>query len=306
MLTACPRCHESLTPQPGAKPVGEPAESYSECARVCLNCEIALSNARKPTFIRRDWRDGLWRRGTASRLLRIIGGSLSEGTREKKLARLAHERSEDLLTWNVFSWLEDRGLLGRVISLTRGQESPSAVRILYWGFNARETGDTVRVIAELRELLTKTFREPRLSEPDVILVRDTSLVFIEAKFDSPNDRQPGKDVDRYVPRVPDWFVAKDLVQSAGYYELTRNWAIGAALAEKLSKDFTLVNLVRRGLEEDIEQHFRALITSRGRFKRLEWEHLVTAVEPALAAHLQHETLYFEPAFPTLGVTPPSA
>jgi len=304
VLTTCPSCRGPLTPQPGAKPVGETAESYSECARVCLNCEIALSNARKPTFIRCDWRDGLWRRDTAGRLNRIVAGSLSEGTREKKLARLAHERSEGLLTWNVFSWLEDRGLLGRVVSLIRGQESPGKVDILYWGFNDRDAGYAARTIAELRGLLTETFREPRLSEPDVILVSDTSLVFVEAKFDSPNDRQPGKDVDRYVRRVPDWFVAEDRVQSAGYYELTRNWAIGAALAEKLSKDFTLVNLVRHGSEEDIERDFPALITSRGHFKRLEWEDLVDAVEPALIAHLQHETLYFEPAFSTLGVKRP--
>jgi hypothetical protein len=31
-----------------------------------------------------------------------------------------------------------------------------------------------------------------------------------------------------------------------------------------------------------------------------WEDLVEAIEPALAVHLQDETLYFEPAFPSLG------
>src|SRR4051794_36751405 len=100
MPTLCPLCKQPPTAQPGAKAVGVTADSYSECARVCLDCGIALSNANRPTFIRRDWRDGLWRRPTAGRLLRVIAGSLRGS--EKKKERLAHERSEDLLTWNVF------------------------------------------------------------------------------------------------------------------------------------------------------------------------------------------------------------
>ena len=107
--TTCLLCQRPLVIQPGAEPLGKRANSYDNFWEACPRCAIALSNATGParTFIRRDWRDGLWRRSTAQRLEAILDCSLNIRSRRKKKARLAHERSEDLLTWNAFSWLED-------------------------------------------------------------------------------------------------------------------------------------------------------------------------------------------------------
>jgi hypothetical protein len=297
VLLACPRCNNPLSEVPTAKALGETAECYADCRRVCATCDIGLSNsADHPTFIRGDWRDGLWRRGTASRLERMIRTSLNQRSRETKRRRLAHERSEDLLTWNVFSWLEDRGLLADVARFLGLDAPDGAVKIVYWG---ADHSDVLGL--DLAQFLVDTFGERRgsLSEPDVMLVAPAALAMIEVKLDSPNEPQPGKAVDRYVNAVPGSFRPVAEVQSAAYYELTRNWAIGAALAQKLSRRFALVNLVREGQEVDIEERFGRVVLPKKGFKRATWETLIRAVEPALVAHLEDETLCFEPAFPTL-------
>ena len=106
--------------------------------------------------------------------------------------------------------------------------------------------------------------------------------------------------------VPGWFQkGVDEIAGAGYYELTRNWAIGGALAEQLGKQLALVNLVCDGEEGKVGIEFRPLLSSKGRFAILTWEDLVNTVEPALVLHLRNESFYFKPAFPSL-LTPGSA
>jgi len=260
--THCPRCGSTLMEQPGARKLGETAERYQDCKYVCTSCNIGLSNAKlRPTFIRGNWRDGLWRRSTETRLERLLDQALSEITREKKRRRLANERSEDLLTWNVFSWLETRHLLGRLIRWLGLPEPSDAPAIYYWGATDRPAAGV-----DLRHLLTRHFGEAasRLSEPDVILVGQASVVFVEAKFGSPNDRQIGTTkTDKYIAGAPAWFLGNaEAVRQAGYYELTRNWAIGGVLAEQLGRRFALMNLVRRGDEGKASEAFAALLSPK--------------------------------------------
>ncbi len=303
MHTHCPICGSALVEQPGARKLGETAERYQDCKRICPSCNIGLSNSEiRPTFIRANWRDGLWRRSSAARLERLIDQSLNEPTREKKLRRLANERAEDLLTWNVFSWLESRRLLGQLIRWVGLSDPSDTPSIYYWGATDRPAAGVA-----LRELLTRHFGESSnsLSEPDVVLVGEAAIVFVEAKLGSPNDHQIGTKADKYVNAAPGWFRGNaESVRQAGYYELTRNWAIGGALSERLGKRFALVNLVRSGDEGKVSEEFRPLLSDKGTFAVRTWEDLVQAVEPALAAHLQDETLYFEPAFPNLVVFRP--
>jgi hypothetical protein len=294
----CPLCGSPLSIQPGARPLGETAEAFEDCERICRTCDIGLSNARRPTYIRRRWEDGLWRRHTAGRLRKVVGSSLNVTARAKKLHRLAHERSEDLLTWNVFSWLEDSAALSRACVTLGLTPSPTSTRIFYWG-----TNDRYSFPCPLDTLLQQRFSEvpTSMSEPDVMLVTETTIVVIEAKLGSPNDRQPGRNMTHYLSGSPGWFASDTEVQAAGYYELTRNWAMGAALAERLQKSFALVHLVRQQDEVDIERTFGKLVTARGVFKRATWEDFVPACEPSLGMHLRDQTLYFEPAFPSLAV-----
>ena len=305
MITTCPMCQSPLVTQSGAKEIGSTAETYADCNRICVPCGIGLSNAAsRPTFIRKDWRDGLWRRSTAVRLDRLVDRALNEVSRQKKRRRLANERSEDLLTWNVFSWLDDRSLLGQVIRWTGLPESSETPSIYYWGATERAVPGM-----DLADLLVRRFAEsPRsLSEPDVIIVGQDSLVFVEAKFGSANDRQVGTKSDPYVNGAPTWFRASSQATAqAGYYELTRNWAIGGALADQLGRRFALVNLVRSAEETRVGEELGPLLADRGRFLVRTWSDLVWAIEPALVAHLRDETLSFAPAFPGLALDRPSS
>jgi hypothetical protein len=306
MRTHCPRCGSALMEQLGGRKLGQTADRYQDCRYICTSCNIGLSNAKsRPTFIRGNWRDGLWRRSTAPRLERLLDQALSDISREKKRRRLANERAEDLLTWNVFSWLETRHLLGHIIRWLGLPEPSDTPSIYYWGATDRPAAGV-----DLRHLLTRHVGESArsLSEPDVIIVGQASVVFVEAKFGSPNDRQIGTTkTDKYLKAAPGWFRGdSEAVGQSGYYELTRNWAIGGVLAEQLGKRFALVNLIRRGDEGTVIGEFGPLLSDKGVFAVRTWEDLVEAIEPALAAHLQDETLYFESAFPSLNIRHPQA
>jgi hypothetical protein len=303
MTTTCPLCHGPLLTQPGAKQLGERADCFEDRREMCQACRIALTNATGSlrTFIKKDWKDGLWRPETATRLERVVAGSLSEVSRAKKTRRLAHERSEDLLTWNVFSWLEDHGRLEDVVTFF-GCDGSTPVQAFYWGFNDRHSFPTLSPGMNLRRFLAERFRESLqgLSEPDVILFGDRHVIFVEAKLGSPNEQRANDvRVDKYVKAMPEWFADPDRVRAAGYYELTRNWAIGAALATDLGKAFMLVSLVRAADEQGIEGSFGPVLAPRGVFRRCTWEHL-SGIEPAIRPWLQRQTLHFQPAFPGLG------
>jgi len=299
LIAACPLCRGPLHVQPGAKPVGVKAEGYADCHQACAACGIALTNARpNPTFIRKDWRAGLWKPETASRLELILRRSLNRRSRAKKELRLAYERSEDLLTWNVFSYLEDVGLLGEITKVFGATAPSQGVRIFYWGANDRYA---FRDVA-LDELFVETFGEhpSSVSEPDIMLLGDNQLTIIEAKLGSPNPLQRDKPFAKYVSPVPRWFNELRVVQTAGYYELTRNWAIGGLLAERLGVPFALINLVREGEELNIERDFGATVSSSGHFRRLTWEKIAQSADSGLRNHLARQTLYGSAAFRSLG------
>jgi hypothetical protein len=284
--------------QPDARPLGKLADSYNKCWETCPRCGIALSNATGPTrtFIRRNWADGLWRRGTAERLETVLSCSLNIRSRRKKRARLAHEGSEDLLTWNVFSCLEDRQLLGEFLEIL-GRHTEGPVTVFYWGYNDRQVFPL-----DLRAMLKKPpFEEwpQSLSEPDLIMVSPHDVVFVEAKFGSPNEHKTDDQrIDKYVEAMPECFADLATVRTAGYYELTRNWAIGAAVARELNREFTFVNLVRSGDEPQVSKRFGGAIKGKGMFQRCEWEDLA-ALDSFIASCLRGQTLCLKRAFPSL-------
>jgi hypothetical protein len=299
-LTRCPRCSAELEIDPVR---GRPsaARGYDDCQRRCRVCRIGLSNSStKPTFIREDWRTGLWRPGETQRLETILRHSLNRKSRKSKKARLANERSEDLLTWNVFSWLEDHGRLGAFARFVGTSADTTDPRVFYWGANDRYPFGRL----DLPALLTAPpfLEKPvRLSEPDVILLSGLDLILVEVKLDSPNDRTPGLEkIGEYVAAAAGWFRPAADVVAAGFYELTRNWAIGGAIADRLGRRFTLVNLIRharRAPEERTRSEFQRIVTTRGTFRQVTWEDCAEAVCPEIIPRLRSQTLYFKPAFP---------
>jgi hypothetical protein len=272
------------------------ASSYLECRRHCPTCGIGLSNARDlPTFARCDWKSGLWERASAARLEAACRARLHGSAFEGKLKVMQWERSEDLLTWNVFEHLERTGQLTAFVASVTGALAVEVPSIAYWGWN-----DPLPPVREQAEaVLRECFDEQpgRMSEPDLMVVSGKRLIIVEAKFDSaaPNeDKLHGK----YVAASAGAFtsVAKDARPSA--YQLVRNWALGYNLAQRHGYEFWLIYLVRDPEARETEAEFRPLVTRPDSFKRVTWEGLARAA-PSLVPFLRRVTLHFRGAFPNL-------
>lgn len=135
-------------------------------------------------------------------------------------------------------------------------------------------------------------RGRRSPKPDAVLLFEDLLVFIEAKLGARNATTPS-DPDnpkRYETGHGSWFGRvfregvgfRSLAVEARLYELMRLWLIGTWVAEDTGRRFALVNLVRSSQEVDIEARFGShIVTGPDRqFRRLTWEGLVHALQPA--------------------------
>jgi hypothetical protein len=210
-----------------------------------------------------------------------------------KRSKFCFETSEDAVTWTVFNGLRQAGRLGAIVP--NGPHGKP--ELLLWGAALVEGGATP-VATELRRVSMELGEDPRrLTEPDAILAWDELLVFVEAKYRSPNDEKPGYgNFALYTNARPDLFsVQGDEVAAAGYYELTRNWRIGVQVAERLGvPEFLLVNLGGKALAESATA-FAAMIqqTTARRFCHRRWaEVLETAspLEPWLADYVRNKKL----------------
>jgi hypothetical protein len=213
----------------------------------------------------------LWKDSSDSELLTKI----KTGKRESRMAR---DNSEDAVTWNVFRFLERDNLIEEFLSTIVGIPLKSS-EVIYWSYSQEEKNPWTN----LEEARQKFGEEAgRASEPDIIITTDKALFFIEAKLTSPNkidfDRShKAKDKEERIKRYSrgERFLKRQFgdIIDAGYYELGRFWVIGCSMAEKLKKDFYLVNLVLARKEKDIERDLGKYIDSNQRIKflRLTWE-----------------------------------
>jgi hypothetical protein len=206
---------------------------------------------------------------------------------EKRESRMARERSEDAVTWNVFRFLEKSGLLMDYLdSISRsGNEG---ARIIYWSFDPVANGPWEPLVLAREEFGEKATQG---SEPDLIIETKGNIYFIEVKLDSGNKTNPSKPDNRkkYETGGNSWFaevfksgVDFDRVANAeSFYELLRFWLFGTWVAnEHLKKNFFLINLVLDKKERDIEYQFGRYIDSNETraFKRLTWEQIYSLIE----------------------------
>ena len=231
-------------------------------------------------------------------LVETLGQAANHTNRAKKLFEFCSENSEDAITWTVFRGLQQRGRLDALVAPEHPHGEPA---LLLWGvpLGGDRAPEVASALAEACGLLGEKANE--LSEPDVIVVWPELTVLIEAKFLGKNERQPNhRNFDRYLDR-PELFAASpDEVAAAGYYELTRNWRIGAALAERLqTPGFLLINL---GPPEKIEVDADIFMTLVKRvplrqFASCSWSDVLEAAKPLEAwldryASERHRLLYW--------------
>lgn len=206
---------------------------------------------------------------------------------EKRESRMARERSEDAVTWNVFRYLEKSGLMQDYLdSISRSGNEDA--RIIYWSYDPKQ-GGSYKPLALAREEFGEKANQG--SEPDLIIETKGNIYFIEAKFDTGNkkiSKEPYKE-KKYTTGGTNWFsrvlkagVGFDKVANIeGFYELLRLWLLGTWIAnEHLNRNFYLINLVLNKKERDIEDQFGRHIdyNETRAFKRLTWEQIYSLIE----------------------------
>ncbi|WP_048438821.1 hypothetical protein [Caenimonas sp. SL110] len=229
----------------------------------------------------------------------------------KRESRMARERSEDALSWNVFRHLELSGRLGSWVASLTGAAAV-APRIHYWSFDDL-TGATWEPLARARGAFGEV--DGRGSEPDLIISTADTHIWVEAKFGSTNNTRPsdeGGAEARYTEGAANWYAraVKSPFQAVAIhhrrYELLRLWLLGSWVAAQDGKRFELVNLVRHGSEEGVlafaKEHFEQSPTRR--MHRVTWESVCafissadgrTPEDDALLGYMRDKTLGYSPA-----------
>ncbi|MDP3065180.1 MAG: hypothetical protein Q8N08_00430 [Methanobacteriaceae archaeon] len=212
--------------------------------------------------------------------------SLLEGIKGVKrfYAPFYSVNSEDAVSWNVFRFLErNNDLLGtfltKIILSHTKNELISNPKVIYWSYSLSEKGRWNELEKVRKEFGEKTHLG---SEPDLIVLSDKVLFFIEAKFAAKNENTPRNgNSKKYETGGNNWFTTvfqsdyKTVAIVAKKYELMRFWLLGTWIAKQLSLDFYLVNLVLAGEEKDIELVFKKHINEgpRRKFIRITWEEI---------------------------------
>ncbi|MFO7836223.1 MAG: hypothetical protein R6V83_06190 [Candidatus Thorarchaeota archaeon] len=202
---------------------------------------------------------------------------LNRISQEKRERRMPRERSEDAVSWNVFRFLEKNNLVeGFLASIAR--KSLKSSDVIYWSYSQKEDSDWSLLNRARREFGERLSRS---SEPDIIIVTENSLFFIETKLTARNRTVPSnpRAYKKYETGGNNWFSNvfesdyKTVAIVEKKYELLRFWLLGTWIAEQMDVDFYLANLVRSGRERTIESIFKKHIkeNQQRQFLRATWE-----------------------------------
>lgn len=201
----------------------------------------------------------------------------------KRSSRISRENSEDAVTWNVFRYLERNNLLNNLLSLI-SDEQHNSIELILWSYSQRENSGWL-LLNEARSEFGENIIKG--SEPDIIIITDKTLFFIEAKVQASNNTTPSNPNNKknYVEGGQNWFSQvfnsdyQTIAISNKKYELMRFWLLGSWIANELSLNFQLINLVLADKELLIVNEFSKYIRSDSKkiFSRLTWENIYNMV-----------------------------
>lgn len=199
--------------------------------------------------------------------------------RVKRESRIARDRSEDAITWNVFRFLEKYDLLSGYLSkLAKNKISNS--EIIYWSYSLSQKKAWNKLQEARKQFET---RPQKGSEPDIIIKSNNALFFVEAKFKAGNNtvcKSENPEVwKKYETSDDNWFSKvfkshyKTVAITDKKYELLRFWLLGTWIAKQQDLNFYLVNLVLSEQDKNIETIFKRHICENQRMKfiRITWE-----------------------------------
>ena len=206
---------------------------------------------------------------------------------EKRESRLAREKSEDAVTWNVFRYIEKKDLLKSFLDSISSSGNEDA-RLIYWSFD-QNTSEPYAPLVKAREEFGE--KSSKGSEPDLIIEAKGNIYFVTTKLESGNKTTPSNpdNKKKYEIGGSNWFSEvfrsgsdfEKVASKESFYELMRLWLLGTWIAnEHLNRDFFLVNLVLNRKDRDIEYLFGRHINSNESraFKRLSWEQIYSLIE----------------------------
>jgi hypothetical protein len=236
--------------------------------------------------------------------------------REKQ--RLARERSEDAITYNVFRSIERAGRLPALIERLTGRPQQTA-DLVYWSYSMPDR-DVLPLLGAARVAFGE--RLNRGSEPDLIAITPKDVVFIEVKVTSGNATRPSRPdaLRRYEAAENRWYdevLAADahtVAEVHRKYELMRFWLLGSWMAKQAEKRFALISLTCGAQDPKLEAEFSPLLkeTDNRRFAHWSWEAIAgwAADDPATAGvseYLWSKSVGFDSdgrLRPMLGKQPP--
>jgi hypothetical protein len=200
----------------------------------------------------------------------------------KRESRIARERSEDALTWNVFRYLEKHELIGEVVERFTSDIIVNP-EIIYWSYSEREAG-----ISSLLKEARRAFNERAGTEPDIIINSRDHIVFIEAKFTSGNKTKPKNlgPLQTYATLNNRWYqnvfqtdISKVCIENEKY-ELMRNYLLGTWLAYTYNKKFTFLSLNAARFSSQTDLNFKELIKENDQFRYIYsvWEELREVIQ----------------------------
>jgi hypothetical protein len=202
----------------------------------------------------------------------------------KRESRISRDNSEDAVTWNVFRFFERNKSLDDFLSLV-SSDFHSSIELILWSYSQKEQKGWSHL-----DMARLEFGEniKRGSEPDIIILTDKTLFFIEAKINASNKTTPSEpnNLKKYTVGGQKWFskVFKSDYSTIAItdkkYELMRFWLIGTWIAKELNIDFHLVNLVLNDKELLIDKEFgkHIICNSHNRFSRLSWESIYNLIK----------------------------
>jgi Restriction Endonuclease associating with ARP len=168
--------------------------------------------------------------------------------RDKREGRLQRDNSEDAVTFNVFRYLERRPEVLAAVLKDMAGETVTGAQLVYWSHHAN-SGEQWNHLNRARLIFGEVVAQG--SEPDMIVISDGTLFFIEAKLNATNaTTAPSlRAQKKYLTGADAWFhrvlnVDWDTVAVTGRrYELMRFWLLGTWLAADLGLKFRLVSLL---------------------------------------------------------------
>ena len=206
--------------------------------------ENLIIDRDNPILIQKAWRDRFsdkchWNAG--------YGGQ----------AYLSKPNSEDALTWNVFRTLQIAGEDGLKVINAFGVSKVE--RILFWGCDVENRGDEQQLLNILIRTTDGKYKGT-MTEPDLVLITEKEVVFVECKLNQNGSKSPWKAQGEGAKKRMETYRAKFpelncINEWNDVYQLIRQYVYAKLLGEHLRKEPVIIPLINEKHRETLLSYY---------------------------------------------------